>query len=181
VYACWLPAGSCIISSPDRLTHLEPDKAGQPRAPYYCISTGNCAWVGLTMSYNFCTIRFKDRSGLGSGFISSHFWTMIYLGPWHFVKNYLDHDPLPPLCVGSPAKAFGAQHSHRRRSIWGGRATYVPLHLSDAKARRWWMQQVPSIGPPGEWTRRRPMDAMSLSPISALPELYCSCYQWAMA
>jgi hypothetical protein len=45
VYACWLPAGSRIISSPDRLTHLEPDKAGQPRAPYYCISTGNCAWV----------------------------------------------------------------------------------------------------------------------------------------
>ena len=53
--------------------------------------------VGLTMGYKFCTIRFKDRSGLGSGFISSHFWTIIYLGPWHFVKNYLDHDPLPPL------------------------------------------------------------------------------------
>jgi hypothetical protein len=29
--------------------------------------------VGLTMGYNFCTIRFKDRSELGSGFISSHF------------------------------------------------------------------------------------------------------------
>jgi hypothetical protein len=29
--------------------------------------------LGLTMGYNFCTIRFKDRSGLGSGFISSHF------------------------------------------------------------------------------------------------------------
>jgi hypothetical protein len=29
--------------------------------------------VGLTMGYNFYTIRFKDRSGLGSGFISSHF------------------------------------------------------------------------------------------------------------
>jgi hypothetical protein len=29
--------------------------------------------LGLTMGYNFCTIRFKDRSGLGSGFICSHF------------------------------------------------------------------------------------------------------------
>jgi hypothetical protein len=51
--------------------------------------------LGLTMGYNFCTIRFKDRSGLGSSFISSHFWTIIYLAPWHFVKNYLDHNPLP--------------------------------------------------------------------------------------
>jgi hypothetical protein len=49
------------------------------------------------MGYKFCTIRFKDRSGLGSGSIYSHFWTIIYLGLWHFVKNYLDHDPLPPL------------------------------------------------------------------------------------
>jgi hypothetical protein len=54
-------------------------------------------WLVLTMSYKFCTIRFKDRSGLGSSSIFSHFWTTIYLGPWHFVKNYLDQDPLPPL------------------------------------------------------------------------------------
>jgi hypothetical protein len=58
----------------------------------------NGADLGLTMGYNFCTIRFKDRSGLGSGFNSSHFWTIIYLGPWDFMKNYLDHDPLSPLC-----------------------------------------------------------------------------------
>jgi hypothetical protein len=51
------------------------------------------------MGYKFCTIRFKDRSGLGSGSIYSHFWTIIYLGLWHFVKNYLDHDPLPPLLL----------------------------------------------------------------------------------
>jgi hypothetical protein len=29
--------------------------------------------VGLTMGYKFCTIRFTDRSGLGSGSIFSHF------------------------------------------------------------------------------------------------------------
>jgi hypothetical protein len=29
--------------------------------------------LGLTMGYKFCTIRFKDRSGLGSGSIYSHF------------------------------------------------------------------------------------------------------------
>jgi hypothetical protein len=29
--------------------------------------------IGLTMGYKFCTIRFKDRSGLGSGSIYSHF------------------------------------------------------------------------------------------------------------
>jgi hypothetical protein len=53
--------------------------------------------LGLTMGCKFCTIRFKDQVGLGSGFISSHFWTIIYLGPWHFVKNHMDHNPLPPL------------------------------------------------------------------------------------
>jgi hypothetical protein len=53
--------------------------------------------VRLTMGYKFCTIRFKDRSGLESGSIYSHFWAIIYLGPWHFVKNYLDHNPLPAL------------------------------------------------------------------------------------
>jgi hypothetical protein len=30
-------------------------------------------WVGLTMGYKFCTIRFKDQIGLGSDSISSHF------------------------------------------------------------------------------------------------------------
>jgi hypothetical protein len=29
--------------------------------------------VGLTMGCKFCTIRFKDQVGLGSGFISSYF------------------------------------------------------------------------------------------------------------
>jgi hypothetical protein len=29
--------------------------------------------LGLTMGCKFCTIRFKDQVGLGSGFISSHF------------------------------------------------------------------------------------------------------------
>jgi hypothetical protein len=29
--------------------------------------------LGLTMGYKFCTIRFKDRIGLGSDFISNHF------------------------------------------------------------------------------------------------------------
>jgi hypothetical protein len=29
--------------------------------------------VGLTMGYKFCTISFKDRIGLGSGSITSHF------------------------------------------------------------------------------------------------------------
>ena len=47
-------------------------------------------WLGLTMGYKFCTIRFKDRIGLGSGSIAIHFWTIIYLGLWHFVKNHLD-------------------------------------------------------------------------------------------
>jgi hypothetical protein len=51
------------------------------------------------MGCKFCTIRFKDQVGLGSGFISSHFWTIIYLGPWHFVKNHMDHNPLPPLHI----------------------------------------------------------------------------------
>jgi hypothetical protein len=31
------------------------------------------AHLGLTMGRKFCTIRFKDQVGLGSGFISSHF------------------------------------------------------------------------------------------------------------
>jgi hypothetical protein len=60
----------------------------------------NPSGLGLTMGCKFCTIRFKDQVGLGSGFISSHFWTIIYLGPWHFVKNHMDHNPLPPLRLG---------------------------------------------------------------------------------
>jgi hypothetical protein len=35
----------------------------------------------LTMGYKFCTISFKDRIELGSGSITSHFLTIIYLGP----------------------------------------------------------------------------------------------------
>jgi hypothetical protein len=36
-------------------------------------SKGEHVQLGLTMGYKFCTIRFKDRSGLGSGSIYSHF------------------------------------------------------------------------------------------------------------
>jgi hypothetical protein len=53
--------------------------------------------LGVTMCSKFYTIRFKDRVELGSVPISIHFWTKIYLGPYHFVKKHLDHDPLPPL------------------------------------------------------------------------------------
>jgi hypothetical protein len=67
------------------------------------VSASGNVRVGLTMGCKFCTIRFKDQVGLGSGFISSHFWTIIYLGPWHFVKNHMDHNPLPPLCEGPPS------------------------------------------------------------------------------
>jgi hypothetical protein len=35
--------------------------------------TGTRCNAGLTMGCKFCTIRFKDQVGLGSGFISSHF------------------------------------------------------------------------------------------------------------
>jgi hypothetical protein len=37
--------------------------------------------IGVTISSKFYTIKFKDRVGLGSGSISIHFLTKIYLGP----------------------------------------------------------------------------------------------------
>ena len=55
--------------------------------------------LGLITAYNFCTIKFKYQTGLGSDSISSHFWIIIYLGHWYFLKNHLDHDPLPPICT----------------------------------------------------------------------------------
>jgi hypothetical protein len=47
-------------------------RSGQASPPTMA-SVVDTSQVGLTMGYKFCTIRFKDRIGLGSGSISSHF------------------------------------------------------------------------------------------------------------
>jgi hypothetical protein len=31
--------------------------------------------------------------------MDSKFYTIIYLGPYHFLKNHLDNDSLPPLSL----------------------------------------------------------------------------------
>jgi hypothetical protein len=51
----------------------------------------------VIMGSKFYTIKFKDQIELGSGPISIHFLTKIYLGTYHFVKKHLDRDLLPPL------------------------------------------------------------------------------------
>jgi hypothetical protein len=47
------------------------------RQPFMNLNMFTCGHalvpIGLTISYKFCTIRFKDRIGLGSGSISNHF------------------------------------------------------------------------------------------------------------
>jgi hypothetical protein len=49
------------------MAELEPEPGHVPRL------AGLWLYLGLTMGCKFCTIRFKDQVGLGSGFISSHF------------------------------------------------------------------------------------------------------------
>jgi hypothetical protein len=88
------------------------------------------------MGSKFYTIRFKDRIGLGSGPISIHFLTKIYLGPYHFVKKHLDRGPLPPLL---------ASHSSSKVLLKSGRIntgacdsfSLISLKLASAVSLHW--------------------------------------------
>jgi hypothetical protein len=88
---------------------LNLDLFSAPTTPFFC---ARYLHLELTMGSKFYTIRFKDQIRLGSDSISIYFWTTNYLGPYHFKKKHLDHDPLSSLSTSYNVISVGCRRRH---------------------------------------------------------------------